>query len=181
MRQNWQLWQGVLSPQRCEELQNLCSEICELQDGTVFSSTDYAPNKNIRDTKIGWIDHPEIKELMTHYMHEANKNAFNVDASYIPSVQYGEYSEGSFYTWHHDINWEGASLYDRKISLVIQLSDPNDYEGGNFEFKSIETPVNFKTQGSILAFLSYNEHRVTEVTKGTRKSLVTWAEGPRWR
>ena len=181
MRQNWQLWEGALSPQECEELSNICIDICSLQDGTVFSSNEYSPNKNIRDTKIGWIEHPRIKQIMEYYMHEANKNAFNVDASYIPAVQYGEYSEGSFYKWHHDINWESDSMYDRKISLVIQLSDPDTYEGGDFQFKYIQTPAQFRTQGSVLAFLSYNEHQVTQVTKGVRRSLVTWAEGPRWR
>jgi PKHD-type hydroxylase len=181
MRQNWQLWEGVLSPQECDELVNLCTKVCTLQDGTVFNSADYSPNKNIRDTKIGWVEHPKVKSLMENYMHQANKNAFNVDASLIPAVQYGEYSEGNFYTWHHDVNWEGESMYDRKISLVVQLSDSSSYEGGDFQFKHIETPTAFRTQGSILAFLSYNEHQVTKVIKGTRRSLVTWAEGPRWR
>ena len=91
------------------------------------------------------------------------------------------YKEGDFYEWHYDVNWEGTTLYDRKLSLVIQLSDEEDYEGGNFEFKDLEQPVGFRSQGSILVFPSYITHRVTEVTKGQRNSLVCWMEGPRWR
>ena len=72
-------------------------------------------------------------------------------------------------------------MYDRKLSVVVQLTDPSDYEGGIFEFKTVETPANFKTRGSILVFPSYLEHQVTEITEGTRYSLVCWAEGPRWR
>ena len=152
-----------------------------MQDGTVFSSNNYQPDKSIRDSKIGWTSNEKIKALIKYYATEANRQAFNVDASYVPPVQYGEYYEGNFYSWHHDINWEGPLAFDRKISIVIQLSDPEDYEGGEFQFKNIQNPSGFQTRGSVLAFLSYNEHQVTEVTKGIRKSLVAWVEGPRWR
>ena len=43
------------------------------------------------------------------------------------------------------------------------------------------TPEGFKAQGSVLVFPSYLVHRVSEITKGTRRSLVNWIEGPRWR
>ena len=72
-------------------------------------------------------------------------------------------------------------MIDRKLSIIIQLTDENEYEGGNFEFKYIQTPESCRIQGSVLVFPSYNEHRVTEVTKGVRNSLVCWMEGPRWR
>ena len=181
MRQNWQLWEGALTPEQCDELIELCSENCKMSDGTVFSQQDYTVTNTHRNTKVGFLSDPKINALIEYYYKEANRNAFNVEANYIPAAQYGEYSEGSYYKWHHDVNWESSSLYDRKISLVFQLSDPEDYEGGEFQFKYIETPQNFKTRGSVLAFISYNEHQVTEVTKGMRRSLVCWVEGPRWR
>lgn len=181
MRQNWQLWEGALSSEQCDHISQLCRNNCTMTKGTIFSQKDYEVKSDFRDTKVGFIYHPEIVSLVEYYYKEANRNAFNVDASYIPAAQYGEYGEGNFYKWHHDVNWEGNLPYDRKISLVFQLSDPNDYEGGEFQFKYIETPSNFKTRGSVLAFLSYNEHQVCEVTAGLRKSLVCWVEGPRWR
>ena len=181
MRQNWQYWEGALSPQQCDEIIEICRNDCVMQDGTVFRSVDFAPDKSIRDSSIGWTYNDKIKSYIDYYYKEANRNAFNIEASYIPAVQYGEYTEGNFYSWHHDVNWEGDAAFDRKISIVIQLSDPDDYEGGEFQFKNIQTPSNFKTRGSVLAFLSYNEHQVTQVTTGIRKSLVAWVEGPRWR
>lgn len=181
MRQVWQLWEGALSPQRCNELIKICREECAMQDGTIFSQTDLTTNSSVRDTQIGWTHNSEIKDIVDYYYKEANRNAFSLDASYIPSVQYGEYREGSFYSWHHDINWSADTPYDRKLSVVIQLTDPAEYEGGKFEFKHVETPENFITQGSILVFPSYLEHQVTRVSKGLRRSLVAWVEGPRWR
>ena len=81
-----------------------------------------------------------------------------------------------------DVHWDTQLAYDRKLSVVVQLCDPNSYEGGVFEFGGGPVaPKEFATQGSVLVFPSYLSHRVTEVTKGTRYSIVSWAEGPRWR
>jgi PKHD-type hydroxylase len=181
MRQNWQLWEGVLSPSDCEEIISLCKETCEMQEATVFAQEQGASNNGVRKTKIGWTEHPKIQAIVHKYAHLANRYAFNVDASLTVATQFGEYTGGSHYDWHHDVNFSNEEYYDRKISVIVQLSDPSDYEGGDFQFKTIETPTGFKTQGSILCFLSYNEHRVTPVTEGTRYSLVNWMEGPRWR
>jgi|TARA_B100000497_G_C7532171_1_gene322672 PKHD-type hydroxylase len=181
MRQAWQLWEGRIPPMICEKLIQDCKEELTLRDGTVFSDKDYKPDSSIRKTKLGFTDNSEIRKLIKYYGFEANRSVFNFDVDYIPDAQFGEYSENSFYNWHHDINWQGESMYDRKLSVVIQLTNPDTYEGGCFEFQHVETPLNFKTQGSILVFPSYLSHRVTKVTEGLRYSLVNWLEGPRWR
>jgi|TARA_B110000444_G_scaffold40616_1_gene36530 PKHD-type hydroxylase len=176
MRQTWQLWEGTLSPELCDSYTRLCKETCTLEDGSTFNS-----DISHRKTKIGWTNLPQLKQLAKDYSDEANRAAFGFDVSFIPSIQFGEYTSGSFYGWHHDIDWTDNKMYDRKLSIVVQLSDPTTYSGGDFEFKTVETPQAFKTQGSILVFPSYLEHQVTSVTEGTRHSLVCWAEGPRWR
>ena len=38
-----------------------------------------------------------------------------------------------------------------------------------------------RQRGSIMLFDSRTMHRVCKVTKGTRKSLVGWVVGPRWK
>ncbi len=178
MRQVWQLWEGRIHPMVCEKLIQDCKEELTLKDGTIFSNND---TSDVRKTKLGFTGNSEIKKLIEYYGFEANRAAFNFDVDYVPDAQFGEYSKGSFYNWHHDINWQGESMYDRKLSVIIQLTDPTNYKGGDFEFQHVETPVNFKTQGSVLVFPSYLSHRVTEVTDGLRHSLVNWLEGPRWR
>ena len=67
----------------------------------------------------------------------------------------------------------------RKISIVVQLSDPLEYEGGELQISDGGTNrVCEKTKGTIIIFPSYLLHRVTPVTKGTRRSLVLWVTGP---
>ena len=175
MRQLWQLWEGALSPEECKQYTELCIQTCKLQDGTTFNS-----NSTVRKTKIGWTHNPLLVKLAKNYAYAANRAAFGFNVNYIPTIQFGEYSKGSFYDWHHDIDWTANMSYDRKLSVVVQLSNSNNYSGGQLEFKETEAPSQFSTQGSIIVFPSYLQHRVTEVSEGVRYSLVCWAEGPRW-
>jgi PKHD-type hydroxylase len=72
----------------------------------------------------------------------------------------------------------------RKLSMTIQLSEPNEYEGGEFEidpeFGVLDQAV-IKQRGTVLVFPSFLRHRVAPVTSGIRRSLVCWAEGPKFR
>ncbi len=92
------------------------------------------------------------------------------------ALQYLVYrdSEGGHFDWHID----PVPLVNRKISLTLQLSDASDYEGCELQFdtaKKIATAP--KTRGALVAFPSHLRHRVSPITKGTRKSIVAWAIG----
>jgi PKHD-type hydroxylase len=71
----------------------------------------------------------------------------------------------------------------RKLSFAMQLSDPDDYEGGNVQLMDEmgNAYVVPRQRGSIVLFDSRTQHRVLKVTKGVRKSLVGWTVGPRWK
>jgi PKHD-type hydroxylase len=68
----------------------------------------------------------------------------------------------------------------RKVSVVISITDPDTYEGGEFEFIDGTKP-DIKQRGSILVFPSFVEHRVTPITSGTRYSLVNWYCGDKFK
>ena len=110
----------------------------------------------------------------------ANKENFGFRLNNFYELQYTEYhsSEQGFYDWHQDIVWLQPTESQRKISVTVQLSDDDDYEGGDFEFnKDLPQPSDIRTRGTVIVFPSFLYHRVTEVTKGERKSLVAWYEG----
>ena len=72
--------------------------------------------------------------MVWHFATTANKNSFGFDIDKVDDIQFSEYS-GSInakYDWHHDTFWANPTMYDRKISVVIQLTDPSEYEGGDF-------------------------------------------------
>ena len=80
----------------------------------------------------------------------------------------------------------------RKISVSIQLSNSEDYEGGDMYFTDLPkhsqtselqtwTNKRFRERGAVLVFPSFIRHKVTPVTKGTRLSAVAWFNGPPFR
>jgi PKHD-type hydroxylase len=70
----------------------------------------------------------------------------------------------------------------RKLSISIQLTDPNEYEGGElYLYDDDKGTVMDKTQGTLILFPSYVLHEVVPVTKGTRNSLVTWVTGKQFK
>jgi PKHD-type hydroxylase len=166
-----------------EELKwiNNLQELYPFQEATVVGDVD-----GIRKSEIKWI-HPDDKSLwvyerITQYAQQANNELWKFNLhSIIDSIQYTVYYEGGgHYGWHVDIG--PNSINHRKISITIQLSDPDDYEGGDLEiwtggeFKTIE-----RKQGCAILFPSFLMHRVTPVTKGIRKSLVLWLGGDSYK
>ena len=66
--------------------------------------------------------------------------------------------------------------------MTVQLSRPEDYEGGDLELFFGSEPYRVqKSRGTVIAFPSFALHRVTPVTRGTRWSLFAWICGARWR
>jgi PKHD-type hydroxylase len=127
----------------------------------------------------------EIAEMLLSYIRKSNRTNFGFDITSMNEIQYTEYhaEAGGKYGWHHDVFWENTMPFDRKLSIVVQLSDPKDYEGGEFEFFGMPSPNtnDWKPRGSLLIFPSFFQHRVLPITRGTRISLVSWIEGPKWR
>ncbi len=94
-------------------------------------------------------------------------------------------TEKGKYDFHIDTGGNAPAIY-RKLSLIVLLSDPDDYEGGDVLFQDYqgsdtEEMLYPKTKGTVLLFPSFLRHAVTPVTKGERKSLVLWVHGQPFR
>ncbi len=127
------------------------------------------------DTSLDW-----IFERMTGIIQQVNQYyRFDLNGFYEP-LQLAQYGLGDFFDWHLDFGAGAAS--NRKLSLTIQLSNSEDYEGGDLEFqinnKVVKAP---RTQGTAIIFPSFIMHRVTKITKGHRRSIVGWVSGPPYR
>ena len=95
-------------------------------------------------------------------------------------LQLTRYSEGDFFDWHLDFG--AGEISARKLSMTIQLSDADSYEGGDLQFMINNKIVNAsREKGTIIIFPSFIMHRVTPITKGTRQSIVGWVSGPPFR
>lgn len=167
------------------------SEISWLTDSWLYDLI--LPFLNMANEKAGW--------------------KYNIDS--FESFQFTKYnSPGGFYGWHNDGAGDHLSVFKRfipgihkynksgdvpsgyvidnrlvnkvrKISMTINLSTENSYEGGNLKFdfgphsekERFYECLEIRPRGSIIVFPSHIYHQVTPVTKGTRYSLVLWACG----
>jgi len=191
MNKAWQMWEGVLSDDEVTSIIKEC-EYYDVEDAKVGVSELGSKNTSIRRSQIRWINQQDpnsrfIANLIWNHVLQANRNAFGVDIRLIGDIQFTEYkgNDQGYYDWHIDtwFSQNTESMFDRKLSVTIQLSDDDDYEGGDFVLDTLEKPNNkqLRKKGTIFIFPSLLRHKVTPVTKGTRKSLVAWIEGPKWK
>lgn len=137
---------------------------------------------NIRDSFVSWLFPNEVTswvfERLQTVVTGMNDAFYRFDLDgFFQGLQFTKYSApGQHYTWHID---RGSTVGVRKLSLSLQLSDPNEYEGGDLQFKFGEDEQTAsRERGMMTIFPSWTLHRVTPVTKGTRYSLVAWVSGP---
>jgi len=150
--------------------------------------------RKIRHSKVGWINQPWLYKEIDHFVGIANRNAgWNFQYDWFEDCQFGEYTKSNHYNWHMD-QWQAPYGKDvapsligkiRKLSVVVSLSDPKDYKGGQFQVRvpsmehwdAVSTVKELVSRGSMLVFPSFLWHKVKPVTKGKRYSLVAWGLG----
>ena len=216
------IYPEYFTQRECDIIQEVAEQI-ELEEGRIGNG-EHDPdaprdeqsgtNDNfIRQSDVKWIIHnqmpQEIGQKITDGINQANVDAnWMFQWDHIENHQYTIYRHrpdaevtGDFYTWHTD---SGATPQSdggriRKLSSTIQLSHPDEYEGGNFQWieplhifdrlKSTGTqninvdqyiktaPFSAKMPGTLIVFPSFVHHQVTPVTRGRRISLVSWYHG----
>jgi len=157
----------------------------EIKDTELKKAVTKNPTLDVRRSEVMFLESRELKQILFDVVRYVNSKSFGFDITNIGDVQYTVYDskyEGH-YDWHsdEDIAYGSPRFSCRKLSITIQLSEPEDYEGGDFEMEGVELPSSIKQKGTVLVFPSPQRHRVMPVTKGIRKSLVAWFEGPDWR
>ena len=155
------------------------------QVATVVGDDGNTSPSDYRKSEISWLDENSktqwIYEKISGYAKTANREMWNFDIwGYQDLLQYTTYyGNGGHYDWHADL---GPSISNRKLSVVLQLSDPSEYEGGDLQMNPGGTILTVeKGLGTLCFFPSFLLHRVTPLTSGVRKSLVTWLCGANLR
>ena len=164
----------------------------ELQSPTVSHNPNIDNEVRVSNVNFHNRNHQNswIFDQINFGIEDMNSKFFHFDLYGYDYFQYSEYhgDKSGKYNFHMDIftNEESyASPLTRKLSLVLLLSEPGvDFEGGEFQMNvgsedKLET-LQMK-KGTLIAFPSFMINRVTPVTKGTRRSIVIWVEGPKFK
>lgn len=186
---NWSQTVGFLNQKECQSIIDW-SQTQTMEFAKTVGETDGEATKEIRvaqgvtlpDTDFGWVYDRLAREIQL-----INNMNYHYDIvgmlEPIYMLKYMEFEPGLFgkYDWHRDTS--GVVLRQRKISSIVQLSDPKDYSGCMLEFvDGLEAvPVEENSQGALITFSSIKQHRITQLTSGIRYSLVCWVSGPPFR
>lgn len=180
---NYYYYTNAFTPEEIIEIRELGDNLPKQK--AVTGGGDEARESDYRISDISWFSENEssrwLYEKIAEYAIAANRDMWNFDIwGYFDELQYTTYyGDGGHYDWHADL---GPKISNRKLSCVLQLSDPGEYEGGDLEMNigsSILTVP--KGLGTLCFFPSFVLHRVTPLTGGVRTSLVTWFSGANLR
>lgn len=161
-----------------------CTAIVRLvQDQPAQRSSIGNPTEGYRQAKSRWAwDQPEwrwVYERLEQVFLRANESFRFELRGFVDPLLVATYDIGGQFEWHVDAVTGTTST--RKISLSLQLSTRESYEGGVLEFAGLgELPLS-RDLGTVVCFPSFTCHRVTTVSRGTRHALIAWAHGPAFR
>jgi PKHD-type hydroxylase len=170
-------WKDAFNGQELDWLQQ------KAREATDKAKTASGLDNGYRRSEVNWLHKDSecswVFEKLAHVVSSLNASYYRFDLTgFGEPLQLTNYHEGDqgAYKFHQDLNSGGIS---RKLSLVLQLSDPAEYEGGNLEILLGKDPITMsKSRGLILVFPSWTLHQVTPVVRGSRQTLVSWITGP---
>tara|TARA_R110001592_G_scaffold264256_1_gene529652 strand:- start:1142 stop:1798 length:657 start_codon:yes stop_codon:yes gene_type:complete len=204
-----------LSQERCDFLVKRGLETQEQIASHQTGTNELKSDDEVRASRISWLHGEEVYECVRPFVNLANQDAgWRFDVRSIENIQFTKYGLNQHYDWHIDgdsdhhaskVFVDNKTTFGinetadqnmvglcRKISVSIQLSNSEDYEGGDMYFTDMPkhsqtselntwTNPEFRQKGSVIVFPSFIRHKVSPVTKGTRLSAVAWFNGPPFR
>jgi PKHD-type hydroxylase len=175
---NYACYDGVFTDDETRKIIEHAKQY-ELQKAKLENNIE---ESSVRDNEIAFIGPQRIEWLfdrLTQARHEMNNKFFRFDIFGLSEgLQFTQYrAPGQHYKIHMDKLFKRNV---RKLSIVIQLTEEDEYEGGDLELilgadaDTIKMP---RQKGKLIMFPSYIIHQVTPVIKGQRHSLVGWITG----
>jgi len=136
-------------------------------------SKDKGCNASFDTCLVFNLDHNIYELLDPHWSSFIEKQQSNI--TFIEPYEIKAYRTGDKFGIHRDTHCNIDCPIDRKLNLVIQLSESSDYEGGDLK---IHDQYCSREYGTGIFFPALYMHSVTEITRGTRFSLIGHAWGP---
>jgi len=147
-------------------------------DAQVGIGLDGVLNKEIRDVKkVTLHSYRGIGATMAGMGMAANRQAWKFDVTHSNQTDYLRYDKDGHYKAHVDTFIKPDDKETRKLTVLVFLN--NDFEGGKLFLQNGDEKI-YPPQdpGTCLVFPSFMMHGVEPVTKGIRRSIVTWLVGP---
>lgn len=168
---------GCFSPDECAQVLALCDH--EGRPALLQRTDDSSGyNEHLRKATSYSLEpvpaNRWIWERVGSLLHDINERYFHFRIDALSPLNVLEYEPGGLHCWHSDVGTHAYSC--RKLSCVVFLTPPQDYQGGRLLFFPSNQSVN-QDLGTAVVFPSYLVHQVEPVSEGIRRTLVCWAKG----
>lgn len=185
MKGEWVFQDAYFSPEECDKILATTKDLPgmpgkaggTIQEQVRRSSVKFVPKEH---PSLQWVFDDLWKLVLV-----VNQKYFGFNINQLNFFQVAEYqaeNQGE-YKRHKDVFWLTKEPTHRKISCVVQLSDPGDYDGGQLELYGCQIPFptnKVLNRGTAIFFPSFIDHAALPIKRGIRKSLAAWFMGPKW-
>lgn len=184
--ENFCVFSAAFTKEDCDRIKDI-GELFEFKKASIGTSENSVTDAVIRKTDVSWIEPEQSSDWMFSRYHEVvqrvNWDKYQMDLRQFDSFQYSKYKLDAHYDWHIDTHHKPRGGMFRKLSCVLALTEPDEYEGGDLliaDSGAADRAHHLRpAKGDMVVFYSHVAHKVEPVTKGTRLTLVTWAMGPK--
>ena len=152
----WAYQQSFFNNEECDRIINNALENSSIESYLSDGIVDNSIRKNrviflpSHDDRYRW-----IFEKITQCTINLNRQFWNFDLSFLETLQFTIYNqEQDFYSAHMDTTHNVPE--QRKLSLIVQLSDPDSYIGSDLQLHSygMEFFNTIRNRGTVVAILS---------------------------
>jgi PKHD-type hydroxylase len=171
----------VLTSSQCELVIHDASAI-GMKRAPVLSKDGAKVKSYTRTCSSCWVPKSTAFQWLYNYVaavtDEVNNEHYQFDITDMQQLQVLRYRPMQWFKWHFD-TYDGS---DRKLTMVINLSDPSKYVGGGLQVEGDwENGEKSSDQGAASFFPSWIKHRARAPLLGERWVLVAWITGAAWR
>ncbi len=171
-----------LAPHECQILR--ASASVNMRPATVGIGLDSTPRvSDTRRCHVAVLGSDTLQDRILNHARQVMRSCSspgNVEFVGHDPIVIIRYEVGDLFKWHVDRGAPDSVAGDRVLGFSIQVSSPDEYTGGDLEFRpscDVEALAIIRNCGSMILFSAEREHQVTPVLSGTRFSIVGWLHG----
>lgn len=174
------MYPAVFSTEECEQILNMpgnaeLTALYRTQAEALLCHGKYVIPQDLQLLPYTPAD-PWLFDRLGQILSSVNADYYHFRIENLVGTQIVRLHQGEQIEWHVDV---GDGIFaQRKLSLVLFLSERTAYTGGFFEFGSSAQRPFVQERGTILIFPAYFMTRIHPVQSGQMVFLQTWLHGP---
>lgn len=144
-------------------------------------------NKKIRNCDVANIEYSPYTRGLFDALHKPVESInfwhYNYNLWSMDDAQVCKFDKGGMFVMHNDRS-ALADRSERKLTVLVGLSEADDYKGGDIHLLPTGYPKHKQTvrlnKGDMLVFPTWVPYEIRPIEEGSMKLLTTWVYGPKF-